>query len=92
MTSRILKDIENYPFEPIVVGAGINGSGIARDAAMRGLRPLLLDKGDISGERKQKEVEAYRWYVQRHPPNEGMKRRKFLNERRINGGHAAIHC
>jgi glycerol-3-phosphate dehydrogenase len=32
----------------IVIGAGINGSGIARDAAMRGLKVLLLDKGDIS--------------------------------------------
>jgi glycerol-3-phosphate dehydrogenase len=32
-----------------VIGAGINGAGIARDAAMRGLRVLLLDKGDIGG-------------------------------------------
>jgi glycerol-3-phosphate dehydrogenase len=31
-----------------VIGAGINGAGIARDAAMRGLRVLLVDKGDIS--------------------------------------------
>ena len=36
-------------FELIVVGAGINGAGIARDAAMRGLRVLLVDKGDIGG-------------------------------------------
>ncbi len=45
---RIPEDIRNYPFDLIVVGAGINGAGIARDAAMRGLRVLLLDKGDIS--------------------------------------------
>ena len=45
---RIPEDIRNYPFDLIVVGAGINGSGIARDAAMRGLKVLLLDKGDIS--------------------------------------------
>jgi glycerol-3-phosphate dehydrogenase len=32
----------------VIVGAGINGCGVARDAAMRGLRVLLLDKGDIS--------------------------------------------
>ncbi len=31
----------------IIVGAGINGAGIARDAAMRGLSVLLLDKSDI---------------------------------------------
>jgi glycerol-3-phosphate dehydrogenase len=35
-------------FDLIVVGAGINGTGIARDAALRGLRVLLLDKGDIA--------------------------------------------
>jgi glycerol-3-phosphate dehydrogenase len=36
------------PFDLIVIGAGINGAGIARDAALRGLRVLLLDKGDIA--------------------------------------------
>src|SRR4051795_4650120 len=46
--SRVPHDIESYPFDLIVVGAGINGAGIARDAAMRGLKVLLLDKGDIS--------------------------------------------
>ena len=36
-------------FDVIVIGAGINGAGIARDAAMRGLKVLLLDKGDVGG-------------------------------------------
>jgi len=36
-------------FDVIVVGAGINGAGIARDAAMRGLKVLLTDKGDVGG-------------------------------------------
>lgn len=35
-------------FDVIVIGAGINGAGIARDAAMRGLKVLLLDKGDMA--------------------------------------------
>jgi glycerol-3-phosphate dehydrogenase len=48
MARQIPEDIREYPFDLIVVGAGINGAGIARDAAMRGLRVLLLDKGDIS--------------------------------------------
>src|SRR5918997_3592665 len=48
MPSRVPEDIRDYPFDLIVVGAGINGTGIARDAAMRGLKTLLLDKGDIS--------------------------------------------
>jgi glycerol-3-phosphate dehydrogenase len=48
VTRPIPQDIHRYPFDLIVVGAGINGAGIARDAAMRGLRTLLLDKGDIA--------------------------------------------
>ncbi|MGH2561388.1 MAG: glycerol-3-phosphate dehydrogenase [Thermomicrobiales bacterium] len=42
-------DIERTRFDVIIVGAGINGAGMARDAAMRGLRVLLLDKGDLGG-------------------------------------------
>lgn len=48
MARQIPEDIRDYPFDLIVIGAGINGAGIARDAAMRGLKVLLLDKGDIS--------------------------------------------
>src|SRR5215510_4894963 len=36
-------------FDIAIIGAGINGAGIARDAAMRGLKVLLIDKGDIGG-------------------------------------------
>lgn len=36
-------------YDLIIVGAGINGAGIARDAAMRGLKVLLVDKGDVGG-------------------------------------------
>jgi glycerol-3-phosphate dehydrogenase len=39
----------NTEFDVIIIGAGINGAGIARDAAMRGLRVLLIDKGDVGG-------------------------------------------
>ena len=35
-------------FDVIVLGAGINGSAIARDAAMRGLTVLLIEKDDVS--------------------------------------------
>jgi glycerol-3-phosphate dehydrogenase len=39
--------IDKEQFDVIVIGAGINGTGIARDAAMRGLRVLVLEKGDL---------------------------------------------
>jgi glycerol-3-phosphate dehydrogenase len=35
-------------FDLIVVGGGINGCGIARDAAGRGLRVLLVEKDDLA--------------------------------------------
>ncbi|MGA7673138.1 MAG: glycerol-3-phosphate dehydrogenase/oxidase, partial [Nitrolancea sp.] len=46
--AETLAGIERQQFDLIVIGAGINGAGIARDAAMRGLRVLLLDKGDVA--------------------------------------------
>ncbi|MBV9455079.1 MAG: glycerol-3-phosphate dehydrogenase [Rubrobacter sp.] len=48
MDRQIPQDISIRPFDVIVIGAGINGAGIARDAAMRGLKVLLLDKEDVS--------------------------------------------
>jgi glycerol-3-phosphate dehydrogenase len=41
--------LSDQQFDLIVIGAGINGAGIARDAALRGLSVLLLDKTDIAG-------------------------------------------
>ncbi len=35
------------PVDLLVVGGGITGAGIARDAAMRGFRTALVDKGDF---------------------------------------------
>lgn len=49
MTPRIPANISATPFDVIIIGLGINGAGIARDAAMRGLKVLVLDKGDIAG-------------------------------------------
>jgi glycerol-3-phosphate dehydrogenase len=34
-------------FDVAVIGAGINGAGIARDAALRGLRVIVVDKNDL---------------------------------------------
>src|SRR6202047_142549 len=36
-------------FDLAVIGGGINGAAIARDAAMRGLSVALIDKGDFAG-------------------------------------------
>jgi glycerol-3-phosphate dehydrogenase len=36
------------PFDVLVVGGGITGTGVALDAATRGLRTALVDKGDFA--------------------------------------------
>ena len=35
-------------FDVLVIGGGINGAGVARDAAMRGLRTALVERGDFA--------------------------------------------
>lgn len=36
-------------YDFLVIGGGINGAGIARDAAGRGLKTLLVEQGDLAG-------------------------------------------
>lgn len=36
-------------FDVLVIGAGIHGACIARDASLRGLKVALIDKGDLGG-------------------------------------------
>jgi glycerol-3-phosphate dehydrogenase len=37
------------PVDLLIVGGGINGAGIARDAAGRGISVLLVERGDLAG-------------------------------------------
>ena len=45
---RDFADISGKTFDLIVVGGGIIGANIARDASMRGLKTLLLEKDDFA--------------------------------------------
>jgi glycerol-3-phosphate dehydrogenase len=45
--SRLYR-LKREEFDLLVIGGGINGAGIARDAAMRGLRTALVEKGDFA--------------------------------------------
>ena len=36
-------------FDLAVIGGGVNGAGIARDAAGRGAKVVLLEAGDLAG-------------------------------------------
>ncbi len=48
MKNREIKALTQNNFDVLVTGGGINGAGIARDAAMRGLRVLLAEKNDFA--------------------------------------------
>ena len=45
---RKLDAMTSDALDVLVIGGGIVGSGVARDAAMRGLRVALVDKGDFA--------------------------------------------
>ena len=45
-----LRRLDVEAFDILVVGGGATGAGIARDAALRGLRVALVDAGDFAGE------------------------------------------
>jgi glycerol-3-phosphate dehydrogenase len=42
-----LGQLTAQPADLLVIGGGINGAGIARDAAMRGLRTILVEQNDL---------------------------------------------
>jgi len=45
---RIFDLWPSHEYDVLVVGGGITGAGIARDAALRGLRCAVIDKGDFA--------------------------------------------
>ena len=44
-----ISGMESGPLDAIIIGGGVTGAGIARDAAMRGLRVAVMDRGDFGG-------------------------------------------
>jgi glycerol-3-phosphate dehydrogenase len=46
--NNCLKNLEVEAFDIAVVGGGITGAGVAREAALRGLKVCLLEKSDFS--------------------------------------------
>lgn len=47
-------DFTGHYYDLIIIGGGINGAGIARDAAGRGLKVLLCEQGDFAQETSSK--------------------------------------
>ena len=45
---RDFAQIQQTNYDVIVIGGGINGAGVARDAALRGLKTILIEKNDFA--------------------------------------------
>jgi glycerol-3-phosphate dehydrogenase len=45
---RDFSTIQHSTYDLIIIGGGINGAGTARDAALRGLKTLLIEKDDFA--------------------------------------------
>src|SRR5271156_4052431 len=45
---RNVESLAGPVFDLVIIGGGITGAGVALDAALRGLRVALIDKGDFA--------------------------------------------
>lgn len=48
IAARNFSSVDGQAYDLIVIGGGINGAATARDAALRGLKTVLIDKGDFA--------------------------------------------
>lgn len=46
--TEIIGELKNQEFDVLIIGGGITGAGIALDAASRGLKVALIEKGDFA--------------------------------------------
>ena len=46
--AQITKDLQTTEFDLLIIGGGITGAGIALDAASRGMKVALIEKGDFA--------------------------------------------
>ena len=45
--NKDIERLEEEEFELVIIGGGITGTGIAREAALRGIKTALIDKNDF---------------------------------------------
>jgi len=81
-----IKRLQGEKFDVIVIGGGITGAGIARDAALRGLKVALIEKGDFASGTSSKSSKLihgglrYLETKQFHLVFEALKERKILRQ------------
>jgi len=71
-------------YDLVIIGGGINGAGIARDAAGRGLKVLLVEAQDLAGATSSASTKLihgglrYLEYYEFHLVSEALKEREVL--------------
>ena len=83
----------------LVVGGGINGAGIARDAAGRGLKVVLCEQGDLANHTSSASTKLihgglrYLEYYEFRLVREALiEREVLLNAARTSSGRCALFC
>ena len=44
----IIRQVQKKEYDLVIIGGGITGAGVAREAALRGISFCLVDKGDFA--------------------------------------------
>ncbi|MBI3088484.1 MAG: glycerol-3-phosphate dehydrogenase/oxidase [Candidatus Omnitrophica bacterium] len=84
LRDELLTKLCTQTFDLLIIGGGIVGAGIARDAAMRGLSVALVEKGDVAGGASSKTSKLihgglrYLEHGQLRLVREGLRERRIL--------------
>ncbi len=82
---HIVKKLSNTFFDLVVVGGGITGAGIALDAASRGLKVALVEKGDFASGTSSKSTKLI------HGGLRYLKQFNFVLVREVGKERAVVH-
>ena len=78
-------------YDLLVIGGGINGAGIARDAAGRGLKVLLVEKDDLASPTSSASSKLIHGGLRYLEHYEFRLVREALHEREVLLAHRAAH-
>ncbi len=79
---RNLEALGSQTFDLVVVGCGIHGVSVARDATLRGLKVAAIDMGDVSGETSHNSLKTIHGGIRYLQHFDFKRSRESINEQR----------